>query len=160
MTPTNASIPVGQRQQFTATGTYSDGSKKDLTSSATWTSSAPSVATISGGGLATAIAAGSTSIKATSGSVSGSTGLTVTAQTQHSVVLSWTASVSPLIGYNIYRSNTSGGPYSKLNSTLNSSTTFTDTSVLSGYTYYYVTTAVDAQLNESVYSNEAFAAVP
>ncbi len=78
----------------------------------------------------------------------------------HWVDLSWTASISPVIGYNIYRSNTSGGPYSKLNSTLNSSTSYSDSSVLSGYTYYYVTTAVDAQLNESVYSNESFATVP
>ena len=78
----------------------------------------------------------------------------------HWIDLSWTASVSPVIGYNIYRSNTSGGPYAKLNGTVNSSTTYTDTNVLSGYTYYYVTTAVDVQLNESAYSNEAFATIP
>ena len=79
MTPTNPSIAVGKQQQFTATGTFSDGSKKDLTSSVTWTSSAPSVATIGSGGLATGVAAGSTTIQATLATVNGSTGLTVTA---------------------------------------------------------------------------------
>jgi len=79
VTPVSPSIAVGTQQQFTATGTYSDGSHEDLTSSATWTSSAPSVATISSGGLATALVAGSTTIQAASGSITGSTGLTVTA---------------------------------------------------------------------------------
>src|SRR5271157_1624270 len=69
VTPANPSIAAGTQQQFTATGTYSGGRKKDLTSSATWTSSAPSVATVSSGGLATGVAAGSTTIKATSGSI-------------------------------------------------------------------------------------------
>src|SRR5271166_3028834 len=39
VTPANPSIAAGKQQQFTATGTYSDGSHQDLTSSATWTSS-------------------------------------------------------------------------------------------------------------------------
>src|SRR5208337_1168110 len=75
VTPANPSIAAGQQQPFTATGTYTDGSHQNLTSTATWTSSAPSVATISGG-LATALTAGNTTIQATSGSISGSTGLT------------------------------------------------------------------------------------
>ncbi len=79
VTPVNPSIVVGGQQQFTATGTYSDGSHQDLTQSATWTSSSPSVATISSTGLATGVAAGSTTIRATSGSIYGTTTLTVTA---------------------------------------------------------------------------------
>ena len=79
VTPANPSIAAGKQQQFTATGTYSDGSKQNLTSSATWTSSAPAVATISSAGLATGAAAGNTTIQAASGSINGSTGLTVTA---------------------------------------------------------------------------------
>ena len=78
ITPANPSIAVGVQQQFTATGTYSDGSKQSLTSSATWTSSLPSTATINSAGLATAVAAGSTTIQATVGSINGSTTLTVT----------------------------------------------------------------------------------
>ena len=79
VTPTNPSISVGSPQQFTATGNYSDGSHQDLTNSATWTSSIPSVATINSTGLATGVAAGSTTIQATVGAINGSTTLTVTA---------------------------------------------------------------------------------
>ena len=78
VTPTNPSIAVGGHQQFTATGTYSDQSRKDLTNSVTWTSSAPSVATINSTGLATGISGGNTTIQATLGSINGTTGLTVT----------------------------------------------------------------------------------
>jgi hypothetical protein len=363
VTPTNPSIAIGGQQQFTATGTYSDGSHQDLTNSATWTSSVPSVATISSTGLATGVAAGTTTIQATTGSIYGTTTLTVTATgnftisasptsltiaqgnagtstitttvsggfssaislsatgaptgttvsfnpstipapgagsstmtitvgtstpvgtypitvtgngggTQHSttvtltvtavpnftisasptslsvmqgnlgtstittavsggfsssislsatgmptgttvsfnpstipapgagsstmtitvglttpmgtypitvtgngggiqhtatvnltvtaeVSLSWTASSSPgIAGYNAYRSTTSGGPYAKLNSTLISTTNYNDLMVQNGYTYYYVTTAVNDQGMESAYSNESSATVP
>jgi hypothetical protein len=78
VTPTNPSISVGAHQQFTATGNYSNGSHQDLTNSATWTSSSLSVATISSAGLATGVASGSTTIKAASGSIYGTTTLTVT----------------------------------------------------------------------------------
>jgi hypothetical protein len=83
--------------------------------------------------------------------------LTVTAE----VNLSWTASSSPgIAGYNAYRSTTSGGPYTILNSSLISLTNYSDLMVQSGYTYYYVTTAVNNQGEESTYSNEAAATVP
>jgi trimeric autotransporter adhesin len=78
VTPANASILKGATQQFTATGTYSDSSTQNLTNAVTWTSSSTTVATISSGGLATAMAPGNTTVQATSGSISGSTGLTVT----------------------------------------------------------------------------------
>ena len=159
VTPVNPMIAIGQQQQFTATGTYSDGSHQDLTASVIWTSSSPTVATISSAGLTTAIASGSTTIQATSGSISGSTSLTVTTQTL--VSLTWTASTSPgIAGYNAYRSTTTGGPYTKLNSSLISATNYTDQTVLTGVTYYYVTTAVSSQGMESAYSNEAFATAP
>jgi hypothetical protein len=79
VTPANASIVVGTTQQFTATGSYSDNTTKNITSSVTWSSSNTGVATISNTGLATSIAAGSTTIKAALASISGSTTLTVTA---------------------------------------------------------------------------------
>jgi hypothetical protein len=78
VTPANPSIAVGATQQFKATGNYSDGSSKDLTSSATWNSKTTSVATVDSSGLATAVAAGSSVIRASSGGFSGSTTLTVT----------------------------------------------------------------------------------
>jgi fibronectin type 3 domain-containing protein len=79
----------------------------------------------------------------------------------HTASLSWTASVSANVtGYNVYRGATAGGPYTKLNSALVAGTTYTDTTVQAGQTYYYVATAVDSGGNESAYSNEARAVVP
>ena len=78
VTPANPSIPVGVTQQFAATGTYSDGTSYDITTQVTWISSDTLVATVNSSGLATAIAAGTASITATSGSISGSTTLWVT----------------------------------------------------------------------------------
>src|SRR5207253_10469172 len=78
----------------------------------------------------------------------------------HSVDLSWTPSTSAVVGYNIYRSGTSDGPYAKINPALNAAAAYTDNTVQAGVTYYYVTTAVDASGVESVYSNQAPAAVP
>ena len=72
----------------------------------------------------------------------------------HSVSLSWTASASPdVIGYNIYRGTASAGPYSKINSSLNAGTTYSDNSVADGQTYYYVSTAVNSNNQESAYSS-------
>ena len=83
VTPTNVAISLGTKQQFTATGTFSNGSKQNVTTSVSWSSSATGVATISNAsgsqGLASSVATGSTTIKAVSGSVSGSTTLTIQA---------------------------------------------------------------------------------
>ncbi|MSN27148.1 MAG: DUF4082 domain-containing protein [Geobacter sp.] len=79
VTPANQTISTGSGRQFGATGIYSDGSTQDLTGQATWASSATGVATITSAGLATALSAGSTTISAKSGSVTGSTNLTVQA---------------------------------------------------------------------------------
>jgi hypothetical protein len=80
--------------------------------------------------------------------------------TQHSVSLTWTPSTSVVVGYNVYRSLVSGGPYTQINGTLDSATAYTDSSVSSSTTYYYVTTAVDSTGTESAYSNEVKAAIP
>jgi hypothetical protein len=88
--PSNPSVALGATQQFTAAGTYSDGSTQDLTQSATWTSSAPAIATISNApgtkGLATSVGAGQTTITATLGGVSASTTLTVTGGAASNVI--------------------------------------------------------------------------
>ena len=79
----------------------------------------------------------------------------------HLVDLSWTASTSTVVGYNIYRGTVSGGPYTvKLNATPVSGTSYTDTAVVAGQAYYYVVTAVDSSGVESVYSNQASATIP
>ena len=64
VTPSPVSIDEGQTQQFTATGTFDDSSTADLTSSVTWQSDTPSVATIDATGLATGVSAGPTLITA------------------------------------------------------------------------------------------------
>jgi trimeric autotransporter adhesin len=69
VTPTNATRPVGLTFQFEVYGTYSDNSIVNLTSSASWNSSNPAVATINSIGLATAVSPGSTTITATYGGV-------------------------------------------------------------------------------------------
>ncbi len=84
---------------------------------------------------------------------------TGTAATQHTVDLTWNAS-SGAVGYNIYRGTVSGGPYTMINSSLDSTTAYTDNTVVSGHTYYYVATAVDGSSNESGYSNQATAVIP
>jgi uncharacterized repeat protein (TIGR03803 family) len=79
----------------------------------------------------------------------------------HTVGLSWDASTSQdVIGYNVYRGPSSDGPYTKLNTTLDPFTSYSDGSVQAGQTYFYVTTAVDSQGNESAYSNQTQAAIP
>lgn len=87
ISPVAPSIAVNSSQQFTATGTYSDGSSADLTNLVTWSSSANAVATIVSGGIASAVAAGTTNISASFAGVSQSTALTVTAPTITSIAV-------------------------------------------------------------------------
>jgi uncharacterized protein YjdB len=77
ITPAAPTIALKATQQFTATGSFSDGSTKNLTSVSNWLSSSGAVATINSAGLATAVAPGTTTITASSGGVTGSTTLTV-----------------------------------------------------------------------------------
>ena len=78
VTPQSASIPLNSTQQLTATGTYSDNSTANITSSAVWSSTSPTIATVASNGVATAVGQGQTTIQATVGSVNGSTALNVT----------------------------------------------------------------------------------
>ena len=79
VTPANPTIALGEKQQFNATGTYSDGSTRDITTTVTWTSSNTSVATIDATGLASSVAEGTTNITATlNGITSPAQTLTVT----------------------------------------------------------------------------------
>jgi fibronectin type 3 domain-containing protein len=75
------------------------------------------------------------------------------------VNVTWNSSTNA-VGYNVYRSTVSGGPYAMVNSSLDGATAYSDTAVDSGQTYYYVATAVDDNSNESSYSMETQAVVP
>jgi trimeric autotransporter adhesin len=80
VTPANSSVTAGMTQQFTVTGTYTDGTHPVLTSQATWASATPAVATLNASGLASAVSVGSSNITATvNGIASVAVSLTVTA---------------------------------------------------------------------------------
>ncbi len=75
------------------------------------------------------------------------------------VTLDWQANTEPdLVGYRVFRSTTTGGPYSSITPSLVAGTQLTDAAVVEGTTYFYVVRAVDASGNESLDSNETFAA--
>jgi cellulose 1,4-beta-cellobiosidase len=76
--------------------------------------------------------------------------------TPHSITLTWTASPSPNVTYNVYRATVTGGPYTLLGNS-GTNLTFPDTTGIAGTKYFYVVTAVDTLGNESVNSNEASA---
>ena len=91
VTPTNTTIARKSTRQFTATGIFSDGSVQDLTTAATWSSSATTVAVISNEsnskGLATGVGIGSATITARFGGITGSTTLTVINATLQAIVV-------------------------------------------------------------------------
>jgi fibronectin type 3 domain-containing protein len=78
----------------------------------------------------------------------------------HSVSLAWSPSASAVTGYNVYRSEVSGGPYTKLDASAVSPDSYIDSSVQAGLTYYYVVTSVTTAGVESTYSSQAAATVP
>jgi 6-phosphogluconolactonase (cycloisomerase 2 family) len=109
VTPVNPSVALGLQQQFTATGTYTDNSTGNITTSVTWTSGTPATATISTGGLATTVAVGTSVITATSGSISGNTTLTVTVATLESIAVT---PANPTIAQGVALQFTATGNYS------------------------------------------------
>jgi hypothetical protein len=127
-------ISAGQSAPFTVTfAPQSSGAASATVSFASNASNSPAVESLTGSGIA---------------------------PQQYSVDLSWNASTSPVVGYNVYRGGSSGGPYSKVNSVLDASTTYTDSTVAASTTYYYVTTAVNSSGQESAYSNQVQVVVP
>jgi len=91
VTPAAPSVAKGLARQFTATGTYSDASTRNLTGAATWASSDTTKATISNAagsqGLASTAAVGSTTISATLSGLTGATVLTVSSASLVSIVV-------------------------------------------------------------------------
>ena len=85
---------------------------------------------------------------------------TGSAPVQHSVALSWSPSVSTVVGYNVYVSLVSGSGYAKLTSAPVAVVDYMDAGLQTAQTRYYVVTSVDPSNNESAYSNEVAAIVP
>jgi uncharacterized protein YjdB len=96
VTPATPSLPVGVTQQMVATGTFSDGSKQDLTAQVTWASDTAASATVAAGGLVTAVQIGSAKISATKGAISGSTTATVVAAALVSIAVTPAAPTLPI----------------------------------------------------------------
>jgi WD40 repeat protein len=94
VTPSSANILTGNTQQFSATGTYSDGSMQNLTNQVAWASANTTVATLNASGLASGIGNGATTISALQGGISGSSNLTV----QASLAINTTSLPSATVG--------------------------------------------------------------
>jgi uncharacterized protein YjdB len=77
--PATPFVQSGRTQQMAATAIYSDGSTKNITGSATWTSSNSKVATVNSAGVVSGLISGSATITVSNGTVSGSTLVTVSA---------------------------------------------------------------------------------
>jgi hypothetical protein len=155
VSPTSVAMPQKWQQQFSATVSGSSNT------AVTW-SVKQGTGTITQSGLYTAPQAVETDvITATSQADSTkSASATITVVAPHVVSLKWSASTSPNISYyKVYRGTVSGGPYAPLATNV-SLTSYTDSSVQSGTTYYYVTTAVDSSGVESGYSDVAPAVIP
>jgi Abnormal spindle-like microcephaly-assoc'd, ASPM-SPD-2-Hydin len=79
---------------------------------------------------------------------------------QQSVALNWDRSASQVVGYFVYRSSEPSGPYAKLNPQASPENSYTDSSIVSGQTYFYVVTSVNSENIESAYSGQASVTVP
>ena len=80
--------------------------------------------------------------------------------TSHRVTLAWRPAASSVVGYNVYRGAAAQGPYAKINSAVHPKATFTDATVASGKTYFYMTTAVNKNGRESKPSNQVRVTIP
>lgn len=129
-----SNVTLAPNQSETVTVSFNPKSKGSLAGTLTVSSNAPNVEISLGG----------------TGMQSGS----------HTVSLTWTPSTSPVIGYVIYRRTGTVGSFSRLDSSIDSMASFTDTNVTNGVTYSYVITAVSADNVESQFSSEVSVTIP
>jgi hypothetical protein len=169
-------VEVGQK--VTKTGTLKAGNARITVSSADWSGEGFSV---SGIAFPLTVAAGQsvpfsvTFVPQKGGSSSGNISFlsdasnspnratfsaNVSEGSAHRVTLSWRANSGAAAGYNIYRGINPTGPFSKLNSSPHPNPTFTDSSVQSGATYFYITTALNKKGKESKPSNQVQVTIP
>ena len=155
VSPANASVGEANQVQFTA-------AVSGLSNTAvTWAVTRGS-GTISQSGLYTAPRAAESDVitATTQADSTKSANASITVLPPHAVLLNWSASPSTdVASYRVYRGTVSGGPYSVLTSNIKA-TTYTDSTVQSGSTYYYVTSAVDTAGTESIFSNEFQSVIP
>jgi hypothetical protein len=154
ISPGSTSVDEATQVQFTAT-------VSGLSNTAVTWAVTQGTGTITQSGLFTSPkSAESDVITATSqGNTAKSASASVAVLAPHVVALNWTASASTVSSYKVYRGTVSGGPYSLLTTNLKA-TSFTDSTVQSGTTYFYVTTDVNAAGTESIFSNEFQSFIP
>ena len=102
VTPATPSIAVGSTQPFHATGSYTDGTMRDISGQVIWDSATPAVATINSSGVATGVSPGTSQITAMLGAISGQATLTVSSAPPPSgatTLFSSTATPAVLDGY-------------------------------------------------------------
>jgi hypothetical protein len=88
VSPATAVMAPASTLSYSATGTYSDGSTEPITGTVTWSSSASNVVSITSYGLATGESAGTATITASQGSVSGNAAVVVASSTLASIQVS------------------------------------------------------------------------
>ena len=168
ISPTSTTLSTGGSQTFTLTGKDAGGNPVDV-SGATWTSTAPGTLSSSSGSSTTFTAgtvSGQGSVTATLNSIPASATVTVTAPTapaaptslvatagRRSIGLTWSGAGAT---YRVYRGTVAGGTKTLVASGL-TGTTYTNTGLKTGRTYYYQVTAVSSGGAESPRSNEAHA---
>jgi len=168
ISPSSASLKVGGKQVFTATGSDQYSNPVGV-SGAAWSTTVPGGSVSPSTGSSTTFTAGATpgsgTVTASVGTVSKSATVTVTGLTPPSnltattlgkrIALSWTGSGSG-VTYNVYRGTSPGGESATPYATGVTTTNAIDRGVVSGTTYYYRVTAVGPG-GESAPSNEAHA---
>jgi hypothetical protein len=170
VSPSSASVPAGGSQPFSATGVDQWGNPAS-TAGASWSTNVPGGSVSPATGASTTFSAGTTagsgSVTATLNGVSNSATVTVTAASvppapanlvatangKRRISLSWGSSGSG-VTYTVYRGTSPGAETSYRTGV--TGTSFSDTGVSSGGTYYYQVTAVGPG-GESARSNEAHA---
>jgi hypothetical protein len=106
-------------------------------------------------------ASGSVTVSSNAPSLSISLSGTGTAPVQHSVSLAWDPSPSTdVVSYVVYRRTGSSGSFTKVGSTSNTATTFTDTTVQGNQTYFYQVTCIDSNNLESDVDGPVTATTP
>jgi hypothetical protein len=155
ISPTSTAMPEKWQQQFAATVSGSSNT------AVTWTVSQGNGSVTQSGLFTSPLNVETDVVTAISQADSTkSASASITVVKPHSVNLTWSQSASNDVSYyKVYRATVSGGPFSLLASNL-IATSYVDSSVQSGITYFYVTTAVDTTGMESANSNLAQAGIP
>jgi hypothetical protein len=169
VTPENSSLTMGINSRFNAIGTFSDASKLNLTTSVIWSTSNIAVAAVEGiGGVmgnVTPVGEGTTMVTAMSGSISGTTsvsvlvapsGLSATTISTNQINLAWADNSSNETGFKIERKTRADGTYIQIETTASNATSYRDVGLSEPTTYYYRVRTTNSA-GDSVYSSEVFA---